>query len=148
SAPAGTTGPGGAPVGPVVPVWPASADELAEVQSDLAAALPERWRPWSGVAVGGCFVCFERGRSGPGHAGERGWAGAAVMAGGKVVATATTAGVAGAPYQPGLLALREGSLLEAAVRDLDVVPDVLLVNATGLDHPRGAGLALHLGAVL
>ena len=25
---------------------------------------------------------------------------------------------------------------------------MLLVNATGRDHPRGAGLALHLGAVL
>jgi deoxyribonuclease V len=28
------------------------------------------------------------------------------------------------------------------------LPDVLLVNASGRDHPRGAGLALHLGAVL
>jgi deoxyribonuclease V len=27
-------------------------------------------------------------------------------------------------------------------------PDVLLVDATGRDHPRRAGLALHLGAVL
>jgi deoxyribonuclease V len=27
-------------------------------------------------------------------------------------------------------------------------PDLLLVNATGRDHPRRAGLALHLGAVL
>jgi hypothetical protein len=27
-------------------------------------------------------------------------------------------------------------------------PDVLLVNATGRDHPRRAGLALHLGAIL
>ncbi|MGH2812253.1 MAG: endonuclease V, partial [Actinomycetota bacterium] len=51
-------------------------------------------------------------------------------------------------YQPGLLALREGPLLEAAVRRLSILPDVLLVNATGRDHPRRAGLALHLGAVL
>ena len=29
-----------------------------------------------------------------------------------------------------------------------VVPEVLGVNATGRDHPRRAGLALHLGAVL
>jgi deoxyribonuclease V len=27
-------------------------------------------------------------------------------------------------------------------------PEVLLVDATGLDHPRHAGLALHLGAML
>jgi deoxyribonuclease V len=57
-------------------------------------------------------------------------------------------GGAGAPYEPGLLALREGAVLEAAVRELPRFPDVLLVDATGRDHPRGAGLALHLGAIL
>jgi len=49
---------------------------------------------------------------------------------------------------PGLFALHTGPLLEAAVRALTVRPDVLLVDATGADHPRRAGLALHLGAVL
>jgi deoxyribonuclease V len=53
-----------------------------------------------------------------------------------------------ARYEPGLLALREGPLLEAAVGGLARAPDVLLVNATGRDHPRRAGLAMHLGAVL
>jgi len=61
-----------------------------------------------------------------------------------VVAT----GEAGGPYEPGLLALRQGPMLSGAVTALDVRPDVLLVDATGLDHPRGAGLAVHLGAVL
>ena len=65
-----------------------------------------------------------------------------------MLATSSVEGTAGAAYRPGLLALREGPLLEAAVRALDSRPDVLLVNATGRDHPRGAGLALHLGAVL
>ena len=35
-----------------------------------------------------------------------------------------------------------------AVRALRQCPEVMLVNASGRDHPRGAGLALHLGAVL
>jgi deoxyribonuclease V len=56
--------------------------------------------------------------------------------------------LAGGPYLPALLALREGPLLEQAVRALPIVPEVLMVNATGRDHPRRAGLALHLGAVL
>jgi hypothetical protein len=43
------------------------------------------------------------------------------------------AGRAGAPDQPGLLALREGPLLEATVRTLGQPPDVLLVDATGRD---------------
>lgn len=49
---------------------------------------------------------------------------------------------------PTLLALREGPLLEQAVRALEIVPEVLVVNATGRDHPRRAGLALQLGAML
>jgi deoxyribonuclease V len=57
-------------------------------------------------------------------------------------------GRAGGPYRPGLLALREGPLLEQAVKALTAPVDVILVNATGLDHPRHAGLALHLGSVL
>jgi deoxyribonuclease V len=64
-----------------------------------------------------------------------------------VIARAVIAGEAGAPYQPGLLALREGAALEAVIRALGCDPDVLLVDATGRDHPRRAGLALHLGAV-
>ena len=57
-------------------------------------------------------------------------------------------GSVGAPYIAGYLALRKGPLLEQVVRRLIPQPEVLLVDATGLDHPRRAGLALHLGAVL
>ena len=92
----------------------------------------------------GCFVCFPRGPTGPGAAGDRAWAAAATVRGGRAVVE----GAAGAPYEAGLLALREGPLLAAAVRGLAERPDVLLVDATGTDHPRRAGLALHLGAVL
>jgi deoxyribonuclease V len=95
------------------------------------------------MQLGGAFVCFERGASGPGQAGDPAWA-AACVGGDTTVVT----GHAGAPYEPGLLALREGALLEAAVRALRKLPDVLFVDATGRDHPRRAGLALQLGAVL
>ena len=57
-------------------------------------------------------------------------------------------GYAGAPYAAGLLYLREGQLLEEVVRQLPDRPDVLVVNGTGLDHPRHAGMALHLGYLL
>lgn len=98
--------------------------------------------------MGGVFVCFPRDKVGVGNRGDTAWVGAAVLRGMEVIATATITGEAGAPYQPGLLAMREGPLLEAAMKALDVIPDVLLVNATGRDHPRRAGLALHLGAAL
>jgi deoxyribonuclease V len=134
--------------------WPATAEELAGVQRALAEATPPPWSPpetaETPARVGGCFVCFARGIEGPGAAGDAAFAAAAVMQGRRVLGRAVVRGGAGAPYLPALLALREGSLLEAAVRALDerFAPEVLLVNASGRDHPRRAGLALHLGAVL
>lgn len=127
--------------------WPNSAEELRAVQLELARATPTGWRSSAESAAAGCFVCFPRGKSGAGAPGDPGWAAAALLAGGRAE-TAVVAGAAGAAYEPGLLALREGPLLEAAVRALPRRPDLLVVNATGRDHPRGAGLALHLGAVL
>jgi deoxyribonuclease V len=129
--------------------WPADAGELARVQDALGRVGPPPWR-WSSeaLAVGGCYVCFARGVSGPGGRDDLGVAGAAVARGRRLLAAATVVGSAGAPYSAGRLALREGPLLEAAVRELPLRPEVLLVNATGRDHPRRAGLALHLGAVL
>lgn len=58
------------------------------------------------------------------------------------------AGAVPAAYRPGPLALREGPLLEEAVGALPRRPDVLLVDATGRDHPRRAGLAVQLGSAL
>jgi deoxyribonuclease V len=133
--------------------------------------------PWSlsdRAAIGGCFVAYARGEAGPGRVGDRAWAAAVVWRRGDatptgrrstdhhlrrvrgtdkprraddVVAQAVAAERVAAPYVPGLLAQREGPVLAAAVRALDVAPDVLLVDATGLDHPRRGGLAVHLGAV-
>jgi deoxyribonuclease V len=131
-------------------MWPETADELARAQRELASARPAAWRLSSPrPLVAACFVCFARGCSGPGEVGERGWAGAALMRADRhLLATVVVRGEAGAPYGPGLLALREGPILEAALRALPARPEVVLANATGRDHPRRAGLALNLGAVL
>jgi deoxyribonuclease V len=98
--------------------------------------------------VGAVAIRFPRGLSGPGARGDRAWAAAVVIRGRRTLAEATAVAETGAPYEAGLLALREGSILEAAVRALPEPPDVLLVDATGRDHPRRAGLALHLGAMV
>jgi deoxyribonuclease V len=131
-----------------VRAWPANAEELIREQEELARATPPPWTPAGDLAIGGCFFCSGRGKAGPGVAGDPGWAGAAVLRGARPKASAVVSGEAGAPYEAGLLALREGPLLEAAVRSLGARPDVLLVDATGRDHPRRAGLALQLGAIL
>jgi deoxyribonuclease V len=129
--------------------WPTTAEALIDAQRRLAASTPAPWPPVDPVRlVAGCFVCFARGARGAGAAGDPGWAAAAAVAGGRLAGVSVVRGKAGAPYSPGLLALREGPLLEAAVRGLPRRPEVLLVNATGRDHPRRAGLALHLGVRL
>jgi deoxyribonuclease V len=127
-------------------VWPTSVEELIRIQESLGEATQPLWEPSGGdMALAGCFVCFESPRDGRA---EPAWAGAALLRAGRPALNVVVEGEATSPYQPGLLAMREGPLLEAAVRGLPEPPDVLLVNATGRDHPRRAGLALHLGAVL
>ncbi|MEE4275789.1 MAG: endonuclease V [Thermoleophilia bacterium] len=142
--------------------WPADEAGFAARQLELGRreALEERWRPVTSAAealaagrlsVGSVFVAFPTGSPGPGAAGQRAWAAAVLAAGpagARLAGETVIAGATGAPYVAGLLGRRCGRLMERALRDLPRAPDVLLVDATGRDHPRGAGLALHLGAVL
>lgn len=129
--------------------WPRDPVVLSATQRALGLAVPE---PWLGAVpprrVGGVFICFPRGGAGVDEGGDHAWAAAVVMEEGRLVSRAVVEGEAGAFYRPGLVAMREGPLLEAAVRALDQRPELLLVNATGRDHPRRGGLALHLGAML
>ncbi len=129
--------------------FPTLATEFQQVQEHLATENPPLHEPPQRVQrVAGVFLCFGRRSAGPGAAGDVGWAGSAVLETGRCIDAATIRGTAGGPYQPGLLALRKGALLAAAVMKLSQPFDVLLVNATGRDHPRRAGLALHLGVLL
>ena len=133
--------------------WPADERELIELQRRLATAADavEPWSPpeaFSELLVAAVFVTFPTGEHGPGSAGQPAWAAAALQRGGRPVESALVRGASGAPYVAGLLALREGALLEGAVSALEQRPDLVVVDATGRDHPRRAGLALHLGAVL
>jgi deoxyribonuclease V len=105
------------------------------VQRELAQEHAPPWHPAQSPRVGGCFVVFP----------DDGSAVAAAVVEGE---TATAVGEARAPYRPGLLALRAGPVLEAAVRALPQRPDVLIVDATGRDHPRRAGPAVQLGHML
>jgi deoxyribonuclease V len=52
------------------------------------------------------------------------------------------------PYIAGLLFFREGSAAIAALKKLRTKPDVLIVHGCGINHPRFAGFASHLGVVL
>jgi deoxyribonuclease V len=49
------------------------------------------------------------------------------------------------PYVPGLLSFREAPAVIAAVGKLPERPDLLMCDGQGLAHPRGLGLACHVG---
>jgi deoxyribonuclease V len=156
--------------------WPIDVEAMIALQARLAAEADTARRDDPAVLVdrpllGGCFVAFARGEAGPGQPGDHAWAagvtwrpidgprdeGAALRGtshehGPRVAhdthEQAVVSGTVPASYEPGLLAMREGAILERAVRALATPPDLLLVDASGLDHPRRAGLAIHLGRVL
>jgi deoxyribonuclease V len=52
------------------------------------------------------------------------------------------------PYVPGYLSFREGPVFLHAARRLGMRPDLWLFDGQGVAHPRGFGLAAHLGVLL
>lgn len=52
------------------------------------------------------------------------------------------------PYVPGLLSFREAPVLFECFEKLDTVPDLFIFDGQGIAHPRGMGLASHLGLFL
>ncbi len=52
------------------------------------------------------------------------------------------------PYVPGLLTFREGPVVLQAYEKLKLDPDLVMFDGQGIAHPRGLGLAAHMGVIL
>lgn len=52
------------------------------------------------------------------------------------------------PYVPGLLAFREAPVLLKVCEKLETEPDVVIFDGQGIAHPRGMGIASHMGLFL
>ncbi len=52
------------------------------------------------------------------------------------------------PYVPTFLSFREGPAIVSAFEKLKTPPDILLIDGAGINHPRRAGIATHIGVAL
>jgi deoxyribonuclease V len=51
-------------------------------------------------------------------------------------------------YIPGYLSFREGPAIIEALKKLKTDPDVILFDGQGIAHPKGLGIASHIGVIL
>lgn len=123
--------------------WPSTAGEAEVIQDRLKAMVdligpgPDQIRHAAGLDV-----AYAKGS-------ERLAAAVAVLdaTSCRTVETAVAVGSAAFAYVPGLFAFRELPGLVNALRQLRLVPDLLVCDGHGIAHPRRFGLACHVGVL-
>ncbi len=125
------------------PRWPSRVSEAQQIQIALKKRLSMGDGPRAVRLVAGADCAFS-------PDGRTIWAGIAVVALPSLlpVATAWARARVTFPYVPGYLSFREGPVFLQAARRLRVRPDLWLFDGQGIAHPRGFGLAAHLGVLL
>ncbi len=118
-------------------------EEAVGIQQELAAQVSLSPQLWRYRYVAGADVSYSK---------KENTLFAAVVVqehpSGRQLFTHAERGTATFPYIPGLLSFRETPLLLRIFEGLPVTPDVVLCDGQGLAHPRGFGLACHIGLLL
>jgi len=115
-------------------------ETLKKIQEELKGLLVTKNTVFDYTFVGGCDVSYRKNFGvGVFVVLDRGF---------NVVDVSIAKGKVDFPYIPGFLAFREVPLLIEAYKGLKVKPDVTLVDGQGIAHPRGFGVASHLGVIL
>ncbi|NRQ40116.1 endonuclease V [Nonomuraea sp. NN258] len=120
--------------------WPADVAEAESIQDELRARV-QLTGPATFTLVAGLDVHY--------HGQDDVTAAVVVLAADTLapVERVVVHGKATFPYVPGLFAFRELPTLVAALERLTSTPDLLVCDGYGLAHPRGFGLACHLGVL-
>lgn len=120
--------------------WEVSVEEAIQIQENLRHQVILK-RTFEEVnRIGGADVAYSKGRNS--------LFGAIVVLSfpkGGTLEIATARGEISFPYISGLLSFREGPILIKAFEKLKIKPDVMIFDAQGIAHPRGFGLASHIG---
>jgi len=118
--------------------WDLSPKEAVGVQAALVQRLTHTWDARTVRAVAGVDVSVRRGVS---------RSAIVVLSYPELepLEAVTAESPAAFPYVPGLLTFREGPVVLAAWERLTQAPDLVLFDGQGVAHPRGIGLAAHLG---
>lgn len=66
----------------------------------------------------------------------------------QLISTSTAKAKAPIPYVPGFLSFREGDAVKKALKGLNKKPDLIIFDGQGIAHPRGLGIASHIGVEL
>ena len=118
--------------------WDLSISEAIQLQETLRKKLVLAWDHRPVTTVAGVDVALK---------GERARAAVVVLRYPELdpLAAATAEVALTFPYIPGLLTFREAPAVLAAWERLSLQPDLLMFDGQGIAHPRGFGLAAHLG---
>jgi deoxyribonuclease V len=118
--------------------WTLDPSQAAQVQAALREKLELTWDGRAVNTVGGVDASVRN---------ERVRAAIVVLSfpGLKVLETTAASAPLAFPYVPGLLSFREGPAILAAWRQLRQRPDLALFDGQGIAHPRGLGIAAHMG---
>ncbi len=123
--------------------WPQTIDEARAVQERLKGQVRPR-DDWDRLQyVAGTDVSYQPGTS----RARAAWA-VLELPDLKLVDQAIAEAWVSFPYVPGFLSFREIPPLMLAFSGLRVRPDLIVCDGQGIAHPRGFGLACHLGVLL
>lgn len=122
--------------------WKVGTRRAKEIQLELAGRLVPEWDGRDIGLIAAADVGFP----------DRNTVLAAVVVltfpGLEIVETRVKKGKVSFPYVPGYLSFREVPGLLGCLEKVRATPDVLMCDAQGLAHPRGMGLATHVGILL